>query len=381
MNDPIPFMQPRMVGPRFDGHAIPLEMLKDLAVLEEMVIEVAKWCFRKATGRERSPRGFSKGISLKITDIEDGSAVPNIAVFIENDRNLFPAADLPPPKFTYFEKARESICGAINAAANDENITDYLPENLLSYFDRIGRGLQDGEVIEFDPGNTGRPARLDKSTRRKLVLASKINEHTDEVVLRGTVPKIDQASMTFELETNGGSKIVADMGLQQLETVLDATRGYQTGDRVLIQGIGRFDRSGRLKSIEEVEHISILDPLDVAARLEEFYALKDGWLDGKGLAPSREGLDWFANTFESHYPEDLPLPYLYPTGEGGIQAEWALGGYEISLEVDLGSKRAAWQDLNMATDAEQDRNLNLTEAADWNWMVEQIRTLSAEGGA
>lgn len=52
MNAPIPFLCPRMVGPRFDGHAIPLELLKDLAVLEEMIIEIAKWCYLQEPGAE-----------------------------------------------------------------------------------------------------------------------------------------------------------------------------------------------------------------------------------------------------------------------------------------------------------------------------------------
>jgi hypothetical protein len=37
-----PFLTPRLVGDRFEGHAIPLEVLKDFAVLEEMIVEVAK---------------------------------------------------------------------------------------------------------------------------------------------------------------------------------------------------------------------------------------------------------------------------------------------------------------------------------------------------
>ncbi len=36
----IEFMRPRFQGARFEGRCIPLEVLRDLAVLEEMVIEV-----------------------------------------------------------------------------------------------------------------------------------------------------------------------------------------------------------------------------------------------------------------------------------------------------------------------------------------------------
>jgi hypothetical protein len=39
--DTEPFLAPKMVGQRFEGHAIPLELLRDLAVLEEMVVSPA----------------------------------------------------------------------------------------------------------------------------------------------------------------------------------------------------------------------------------------------------------------------------------------------------------------------------------------------------
>ena len=72
-----PFLQPHLTGSRFAGHSIPLEFLKDLAVLQEMIIEVAKWRFLQDNpGRRRCPRGFTEGIELKLTGIEEGCAAP-----------------------------------------------------------------------------------------------------------------------------------------------------------------------------------------------------------------------------------------------------------------------------------------------------------------
>lgn len=65
----------------------------------------------------------------------------------------------------------------------------------------------------------------------------------------------------------------------------------------------------------------MLDPLDVDAQLDKLAMLPDGWLDGEGVAPSRVGLQWFAAKFAELYPCDLHLPHLYPTLEGGVQAE------------------------------------------------------------
>ena len=47
--------------------------------------------------------------------------------------------------------------------------------------------------------------------------------------------------------------------------------------------------------------------LDIPARLDEFRRMKGGWLEGEGVAPSLDGLDWLALTFERHFPDDLPF--------------------------------------------------------------------------
>ncbi len=376
MSDAMPFMSPRLVGERFNGHAIPLDVLKDLAVLEEMVIEVAKWRFlQEHQTRQRTPRGFTDGISLKVTAIEDGSAIPRIAL-------CFTAATmLMNPYQPYFEQARDSIISAIDAAEHDEQINCHLPDNLLSYFDPLGRNLRDGERIEFRPENQDRPARLDKSTRRKLVLASsKVQELTEEVVLRGTVPEADQDKMTFDLQVISGPKVTVNMRDQHLDNVLKAFAEYRSGARVLLKGVGSYNRLEKLQSVVSVDHISVLDANDVPARLDEFRSLVNGWLDGKGRAPSRAGLDWFSAAFESQYPDELPLPYVYPTAEGGLQIEWSLAGHEVSLEVSIESKQAHWHILNLATQAEAARELQLTQADDWVWINAEIRRL-AEGAA
>jgi len=376
MTQHIPFLSPKMEGARFDGHAIPLEMLKDLAVLEEMIIEVAKWRYRQEhQDRKRSPRHFTEGISLKLTAVTEGSAVPHLELCVEETWGLS-----PPVNQAYFERARDSIIGAINAAEHDEPIVNHLPDNLLGYFDRIGRGLRDGEAMLFDPANHDRPARLNKVTRRKLVLASsQVQELTEEVTLRGTVPEADQGKMSFELQVINGPKVVAPITAQHLVTVLEAFNGYRQGARVLLQGVGRYNRYDRLQSIETVEHISMLDANDIAARLDEFRSLKHGWLAGKGFAPSMQGLDWLASCFDVYYPEGLPLPYLYPTAEGGVQAEWSLGEHEISLEVNFDTHLGEWHSLNLTSQEETTSDLKLDEVDAWQWLAAEIGKLTGAG--
>lgn len=114
--------------------------------------------------------------------------------------------------------------------------------------------------------------------------------------------------------------------------------------------------------------------MSIKTRLDEFRALENGWLDGrKGLAPNRKGLDWLALCFERRYPNDLPIPYLYPTAEGGVQAEWSLDDREITLEIDFATRRGEWHALDMEHGTEVAKALNLEETGDWAWLVTQLQ--------
>ncbi len=114
----------------------------------------------------------------------------------------------------------------------------------------------------------------------------------------------------------------------------------------------------------------------VSTRLNELRLLSDSWLDGKGLAPSSGGLDWLTKSFEASYPYDLPPPFVYPTAEGGVQLEWTLGEHELSLEVDLSSHQAEWHCLDLKTQQDCHRILNLDNADGWAWLVTELRRLA-----
>lgn len=364
------FLEPKFTGSRFDQSSMPLELLKDLAVLEEMIIEVAKWKFLQANPeRKRSPRGFIEGTELHLQTIKEGSAIPVIMLIFST---LF-----PPASADYFNQARESIIAAINAAEQGQPIITHIPPDLLSYFDRFGRSLREGEAIEL-PSSKDYIAKLTPESRRSLIFASsQIQEWTQEMRLRGAICDANKRTNTFEIVLPDGGHLQAPMSSQHRATILEAFDEYEKGARVLLQGIVKKDRQDRLKSIESVDHISLLDPLDVATRLEALAELEEGWLDGKGRAPDKTQLAWLSTAFDTLYDPTLPLPYLYPTAEGGIQAEWSLDDWEISLEIDLAKQVAEWQALNPNTRECREESLNLTKPEDWQALNQKLQALSA----
>ncbi len=369
------FLKPRLHGARFDDASIPLQVLADLAALREMVIEVAKWKYLQAnTERKRVPRGFTNRIELKLTGVEEGSAVPVINI-VQTEPSL---NGLELPYQEYFEMARDDIVDAIASASEGGDLSSgaRLPSKFLSYFNRIGRGLREGEYFEFGVPSGSTPAHLTRESRNLLLQAASVTEIAQEVNLRGTVPEADQDKMTFELQQVYGNKVVCPLPDFHREAIIDAFTGYKEDARILVQGIGRFDLQNRLLGVDSIDSVSVLEPLDVPARLDELRSMKDGEFDGSGSAPSHEGLDWFSDAFGHYYPDDLPLPSTYPAPEGGLEMEWKEGSQTVIFGINLVTHEGDWFQFDRSSDSEISRELDLDASEDWQWMSSQIRRMT-----
>ena len=130
------------------------------------------------------------------------------------------------------------------------------------------------------------------------------------------------------------------------------------------------------QEIKSVTHIEFLDALDVSARIDQLLLLRDGWHDGEGCAPTPDGLRWFASAWESHWPSESPLPRLFPTPEGGVQAEWTVGQISISAEVNLVTKLAALLAVNAQSgDITNDETVNLASDAGWKTIAQCLQSV------
>ena len=116
-------------------------------------------------------------------------------------------------------------------------------------------------------------------------------------------------------------------------------------------------------------------------RLEQIAALKDGWLDGQGHAPARDKLEWLADAFDSNFDADLPLPYLYPTPEGGVQAEWTVNDWAVTFEIDVNGQQGVYQALNLKDQTCTELQISLADSNGWsqlNQALKQLETPQAE---
>ena len=200
-----------------------------------------------------------------------------------------------------------------------------------------------------------------------------------KIAIRGEITELDQAAMTFKLQPiYGPSKVSGPVPERYCETFLKAFNGNKDHARILIEGViegvdkqaPQQDRSLALKSVERV---TALHPLDVPARLDELRTMQDGWHEGDGTAPPHSGLDWLSEAFRRGYPHDIPLPYTYPTFDGGVQCEWSLKQFCIEIEIDLNTRKAEWIRFERRAEFYEEETLNLDAPGAWAWMASKIR--------
>jgi hypothetical protein len=364
------FISPKLEGQRFVGHSVPLDMLKDFAALQEMLVEVAKWRFLADNpDRQRTPRNFTADFDLRLTGIEDGSAVLKISLMVAS---LFPSSHQQ-----YLQKAKTDIVEAVAAAEAGQQPT--LPPYLLSYFDRFGRGLKPGESIVFE--RSGGTARLNSDIRQRLVRYSQVTEFTDEVLVYARVYEADKRNSTFQLEILNGQRLSGPLREPYESVVMDALKTYGKKDVqvISVQGVAKFDMGGKLSWFETVEHVTLTDPLDIDRRVAELSLLKDGWLDGQGSALDPERLRLIGTQFRTRLDPTLPPPFLYPTPEGDLRAEWSLDAAEVSVDISLANLVGQYSALDISSGKSTDETFDLTQDESWTTLNQTLRRLVPEG--
>lgn len=365
------FLKPRLVGGRFDEHTLPLDVLKDWAAFEELVIEVAKDIYLKENkDRKRTPRGFTDDFSLHLTAVEPGSAIPVLKRYFNGER--LPFSD-------HFDRALGLVQAAVIAVNMGQAVPDDFPRDFLGYFNRFGSSLREGERIEWTAPGSNTATVYDRSTRKKLVLTG-AKSYQSTADMRGWIMELNAEKDSYTFKVISGPKLIGRYPRELANRVLEAVGEFQRDKfqscKVLVRGLTDYDLNDQPVRVAETHHVEMLDPNDVAARCEELTQLKDGWLDGEGKAPSKEGLQSFLAAWNGADTVALPLPHIYPTPEGGVQMEWTQGDWEISAEVELETLRTELLAVNVTTRASHDKEVALNTAEGWPALMAFVTTTS-----
>lgn len=358
------FIQPRFDGRRFEEHTLPIEVARDLAAYETLVIELAKHLYLEAhSDRQRVPKGFSADFHLHLERIDDGCARPLLSVVVANDLGL------PGGFSTYFERARDLISDCI--AAPDGQLPAMFPRALLAHFNQVGRSLHSDETLEL-PRAGAAPAVLTPERRKRLVLAAE-GVYEREVELIGAISEADWEKSSFRLRLGNGAQITVAMP-QNFHS--EARQfGGRPRHQVTLKGIAAFDSSDALQKVVTVESLEVQKNYDLVKRFDELGELQNGWLDGDGSALDPDQLALISEKFANLFPERVPLPVIVATPSGNILFEWELPG-DPSVDLSLSRLVAEFHSFG-ADDLEIECDFELSDENAWNrffaYLSEQLR--------
>lgn len=351
------FLKPVFNGERFKSHALPLEVLPELDAYRDLLIEVAKALYiQRNPGRKRTPKGFESNCKLRVRTVREGSAIPVVEREWSEPQQLTLGGVIEPDEF---DDARDLISQVIEAIGERRNLPEAFPLALVPCFNKFGRRLRSGESIELRSPRADRGPKYTPDIRRRLVLVSASSVQED-ISLVGYVDGVDDTADRFRFSLPLGKDYLVPFEPQHFETLVEALASRRA-KQVEVIGLGTYDQTQALTAISDISEINLLDePLEspIARRFRELRELEAGWLDGdEGEALNAEGLNWLERLLdELIHKQAMPVPYLYPTIENDVRAEWSIGPWAVSANFSLSAHFIELRALNTIdhTEREQD---------------------------
>jgi hypothetical protein len=223
--------------------------------------------------------------------------------------------------------------------------------------------------------------QLTRELRRRLLLTRPGSEPlTEEVRVLAKIVDVRPREHVMTLVLGDGRMISAVISDQQVNDLGPVTVSEFGRRWVLVKGIASLDANQQLLRIEDSETVEPLDALDPLVQLEQLRQLPAGWLDGEGLPPGSELLSLVGQWLEEHQHDDGEPPRLYPTAEGGVEAEWRIRRVDLSIEFDASSDMAEWHALDLDSGEVDEQQVSLRDSSGLKALGVKLQRVLADGG-
>lgn len=354
-------------GSRFDGGVMPLSVLPELAAYQNLVLSAARFLFTtRNPGRQRIEKGFEDKFRLGMKEIHEGSAVPQVVRYYEEQQgSLFPES--PDPDI--FDEARDLVEALIQGEEipdtflNGHEVSESARRDLFGKFNGFGKTLSKDEyVLVGAPGNR-EGVRYDHDKRLRLLLKVN-NRYEDSIDLEGIVTKVDKEGNQVGIRLENGQKIDVRIPPLFMDSAIESLKKDQ---RVRVQGTGLFDETGKLL---QVPLATDLFPegltgerrgcrLTVAEQIAGLAQLPPGWFAEGSPSFDQGDLDVARELLQGLVDCGMPVPWIYPTPEGEVRAEWEGIGREWVLEIDVPGRLARTYVVHLNSDESAEEEIKL----------------------
>jgi hypothetical protein len=111
--------------------------------------------------------------------------------------------------------------------------------------------------------------------------------------------------------------------------------------------------------------------LELITKIKALAALKIGWLEGSGIAPSANHLDQVSKSVAKHFPSSLEYPSVATTEDGHVVFEWIRPQARIELEANLDDQKLELYATSAAEDEFFEEVFNETQWRDAFMQIEK----------
>ena len=101
-------------------------------------------------------------------------------------------------------------------------------------------------------------------------------------------------------------------------------------------------------------------------QLDYMLNIPDEWNGPGSTAISAQDIVWLRDILKQYWLADMPIPFLFPMENGGIELEWYISYSEHGLEIDFETKTGLWDFWDNKSDQEHSETLDLTLIKSWH---------------
>lgn len=328
------FIEPSFKGLRFDRHTMPVETLAEIEAYAALVEAVAQDIyFQENSERTRLPKGFKNKFRLDLSTIKEGSAIPVLQREYSDDS----------ANNDEFDRARDLINDAIKKVTQGQ--ASGLPSNVIPLFLKFGRSLKDDEAIELTTPGTTSPAIYTKAVRLNVLSSESAASRKEVCVVSGSISGFEASKGTFNIITEDGRTVSGRLDSTFDPTIREVATRFKKNlenELVTLIGCGQYKPDMSLQEIERVQHCILFRDgkphyfPDPNKRLDEIKALNDNWYNGKSkkfvAADIIKTKTFLENILKS---ANIPAPFLYPSPDSAVEAEWSFGMWEVGLSFSF----------------------------------------------
>lgn len=376
------FLDPKLGGERFVEHSIPLEVLGDLAAVQDILIQVANDVYKEQHDTQRGPANLRRGVSLQLREVGEGSAVARL------DLRIGPDVRRSDDVLRAFSVAKDRLVAALNAANKGDRdaALSALAPNILARFEKLGSSLKAGEFVEFLPSaaDQNQRARLDTSSRSFLAGIAKQGAPVEQrVEVRGVISGITTIELGFTIRTFAGEVVPCNLvgNPDQIALTDEATKSVKALDRlkrVVLSGVGLVAENGTIQSVIEVDSLDIVPRHDVLTRIEELRTTTPESFAGNGILNS-DRLEWFLKGALSFVNEEVGYPAIFIGPDQELFLEWKNGQHTVSVEMNTTQRDADIHLYNATTKQSSFSDCALGDQSQWQELFNIVSNGLSDG--